>query len=270
MVNKKNGAEDLDTQHRETEKPGSEETSDTVDQERNSEDKPEEEDSQRSRIEELLDEGYTPQQIERQWGFPYSTVKRIAKKRITPEGVIKQDGSGGMHMLPTVLKAGGGHEVISPESILQSYLLSDGDAGALMLKGMMVLRAAQMMVLTDVEIMKGQADAQARAIKPILEIMEQSRRDMDAAAQRAKDSNVEVATRAAAEVGGRAMDWMEEKWSQMQLQKPDIAQAPDPMKGLMARTMEMLMNHVTGMMFGGGAGTTPGLVDKRGPGGQGQ
>jgi len=266
MSNRDDVAEQQDAQPPGAEVPGSEMAPEPVDQERSSEDKPGEEDSQRSRIEELLDEGYTPQQVEKQWGFPHSTVKRIAKKKITPEGMIKQDSGGGIHVLPTVLKAGGGHEVISPESILQSYLLSDGDAGEWMLKGMMLLRAAQMMVLTDVEIMKGQADAQARAIKPVLEIMEQSRRDMDAAAQRAKDSNVEVATRAAAEVGGRAMDWMEDKWSQMQRQKPDIAQAPDPMKGLMARTMEMLMNHVTGMMFGGAVGPTPGLIDKRGQG----
>jgi len=68
------------------------------------------------------------------------------------------------------------------------------------------------------------------------------------------------------EIAGRLFEYMEQKFPQ---QKPDIAHAPDPMKGLMARTMETLMNHITGMMFGGQVGPTPGLVDKRNQGGQG-
>jgi hypothetical protein len=40
------------------------------------------------------------------------------------------------------------------------------------------------------------------------------------------------------------------------------------MKGLMARTMESMMTRVTGMMFGGQVGSTPGMVDKRDQGGK--
>jgi len=224
---------------------------------------PDEEDTQRKRIEALLDEGYTPVQIEKEWGYPHSTVREIAKKRIAPKGAPQSNGETQMPQLPVVLKAGTSREVISPEAILQNFLLADGDAGAWMLKGFMLYRAAQLAVMTDVEIMKGQAEAQAAAMKPIFEVMEQARKDMDAAAQRARESNIEIATRAAAEVGGQAVGWLEEKWNQMQSQKPDIAQAPDPMKGLMARTMEMIINQLTGMMFGGQVGPTPGLVDKR-------
>ncbi len=225
------------------------------------------EDTQRKRIEKLLDEGYTPVQIEKEWGYAHSTVRQVAKKRIAPKG---KPGDEGVEMpkLPMVLKAGGGQEVISPEAILEGYLLSDGDAGTWMLKGFMLYRAAQMAVMSDVEIMKGQAEAQAKAMKPILDIMEKAREDMDAAAQRAKESNVEIATRAAAEVGGQAVGWMEEKFNQMQQQKPDIAQAKDPMKGLIARTMETVINQITGQLFGGKVGPTPGLVDKREQGGE--
>jgi hypothetical protein len=228
---------------------------------------PTDEDTQRKRIEELLDEGYTPVQIEKEWGYAHSTVRQAAKKRIAPKGKPGNE-EPDMPKLPMVLKAGGGQEVISPEAILEGYLLSDGDAGAWMLKGFMLYRAAQLAVMSDVEIMKGQAEAQAKALKPILDIMEKAREDMDAAAQRAKESNVEIATRAAAEVGGQAVGWMEEKFNQMQQQKTDIAQAKDPMKGLMARTMEMVINQITGQLFGGKAGPTPGLVDKREQGGK--
>jgi hypothetical protein len=228
---------------------------------------PEVEDTQRKRIEELLDEGYTPVQIEKEWGYAHSTVRQVAKKKIAPKGKPGDEESE-MPKLPMVLKAGGGQEVISPEAILEGYLLSDGDAGTWMLKGFMLYRAAQLAVMSDVEIMKGQAEAQAKAMKPILDIMEKAREDMDAAAQRAKESNVEIATRAAAEVGGQAVGWMEEKFNQMQQQKPDIAQAKDPMKGLMARTMETVINQITGQLFGGRVGPTPGLVDKREQGGK--
>jgi hypothetical protein len=228
---------------------------------------PEVEDTQRKRIEELLDEGYTPVQIEKEWGYAHSTVRQVAKRRIAPKGKPGNEESD-MPKLPMILKAGGGQEVISPEAILEGYLLSDGDAGTWMLKGFMLYRAAQLAVMSDVEIMKGQAEAQAKALKPILDIMEKAREDMDAAAQRAKESNVEIATRAAAEVGGQAVGWMEEKFNQMQQQKTDIAQTPDPMKGLLARTMETVINQITGQLFGGKVGPTPGLVDKREQGGK--
>lgn len=221
---------------------------------------PEAEDTQRERIEVLLDEGYTPVQIEKEWGYPHSTVQLAAKKRLAAKGIK----ASAVAKLPSVLKAGGGQEVISPEAILQGYLLEDGDAGAFMLKGMMLLRAAQMMVLTDVEIMKGQADAQAKAIKPVLDIMEQNRRDMDAAAQRARESGMDMAEAAAAGAAARATMHIDQKFDQMMQNKADIATVPDPMKGLMARTMEMMMNRMTGQMFGGQVGPTPGLVDERG------
>ncbi|MBW2109820.1 MAG: hypothetical protein JRI36_14340, partial [Deltaproteobacteria bacterium] len=66
-----------------------------------------------------------------------------------------------------------------------------------------------------------------------------------------------------AELAGRMFDYLEDKLPK----KADIAMAPDPMKGLMARTMETLINKLTGQMLGVQAGPTPGLVDKRGQGG---
>ena len=60
-------------------------------------------------------------------------------------------------------------------------------------------------------------------------------------------------------IASKMFDYIEQKLPQ----KADIATVQDPMKGLMARTMETMMNQLTGMVFGGQVGPTPGLVDKR-------
>lgn len=229
---------------------------------------PEDEDTQRKKIEALLDEGYTPVQIEKEWGYPHSTVREIAKKRIAPKSNAQGEGQAESIRLPAILKAGGGQEVISPEAILQSYLVSDGDSGAWMLKGFMLYRAAQLAVMSDVEIMKGQAEAQARAIKPILDIMEKAREDMDAAAERARASTTEAAEAAAAGAAARAVMHIDQRFEELKKQKADIATVQNPMMGLMARTMETMLTQFTGRMVGGQAGPAPGLVDKRGQGGQ--
>lgn len=229
---------------------------------------PEDEDTQAKKIEALLDEGYTPMQVEKEWGFPHSTVWEIAKKRLKAKGDLKEDG---VPTLPMVLKAGSGQEVISPEALMRSFMVPDGEMGRWMLKGMMMLRAAQMMVLTDVEIMKGQADAQAKALKPILDIMEQSREDMDAAAQRARESNIEIAEIAAAGAAARAVSRIDEKFEEVKKQKADIATVPQPFQGMFARVMETAVQNLTNRLMGTptqqGANLPPGWSDKRQQGG---
>ena len=113
----------------------------------------------------------------------------------------------------------------------------------------MLLRAAQMMVLTDVEIMKGQADAQSKAIKPILDIMEQSRKDMDAAAQRARESNLEIADRAAYEA---AMEVGSRIGPEIQSLKTSIGtQAGDPItRALSAMQSAQQLMGMFGFPFG--------------------
>lgn len=231
---------------------------------------PGDEDTQRKKIDELLDEGYTPVQIEKQWGYPHTTVRYVARKRIEPKGQAgennhtKQDNP---PVLPVVLKAGKGEEVISPEALMQGFMLPDGEMGEWMLKGMMMLRAAQMMVLSDVEIMKGQADAQAKAIKPVLDVMEEARKDMDAAAQRARESNIEIAEVAAAGAAARAVGRIDERFEEIAKQKADIATVPKPFEGMFARTMETALDNLTKRLFGGGgqqeASLPPTWADKR-------
>ena len=127
-------------------------------------------------------------------GFAKSTVYKVLPINPKGKGVVEEKGNG-VH-LPAVLKAGKG-ETITPEGIMSSYLLHDGVEGELMLKGMMLYRAAQLAVLTDVEIMKGQADAQAKMVKPILDMMVETRKEQDAAAERARASSADIAEQAA-------------------------------------------------------------------------
>ena len=244
------------------------------------------EDEMLQKVKELNEKGVTRKDIAKQLGVSKSSVdrafaklKKIAPPPTTPnQGItedklreiireeITQKEAADDSKLPLVLKTGKGQEVITPEGIMKYYLLGDGDTGAAMLKGMMMLRAAQLMVMNDVEIMKGQAEAQAAAIKPILDIMEKAREDMDAAAERARASTTEAAEAAAAGAAARAAIHIDEKFEELKQQKPDIATVQDPMRGLMARTMETMVNRLQGMLFGGGGGQvppTPGLVDKR-------
>jgi len=239
------------------------------------------EDEMLQRVKELKDKGVKRKGIAKQLNISTSRVDRaFAKlKKIPPttpnQGItedklreiireeINQKEDRDDSRLPLVLKTGKGQEVITPEGIMKYYLLGDGDTGAAMLKGMMMLRAAQLMVMNDVEIMKGQAEAQAAAIKPILDIMEKAREDMDAAAERARASTAEAAEAAAAGAAARAVIHIDERFDRMMQQKADIATVQDPMKGLMARTMETMFNRLTGSLLGGQVAPTPGMVDER-------
>ena len=155
----------------------------------------------RQKIQRLNALGYSHQEIH-EIGFSLSEVYKAC-----PVSRRKNQLNGD---LPVVLKAGGGQEVISPEAIMRTYLASDGEVGEWMLRGMMLMRAAQMMVLTDVEIMKGQADAQAKMLKPIMDMMVETRKEQDAAAERARASSMDIAYTAAQDTAGAILGRLEQ------------------------------------------------------------
>ena len=238
-----------------------------------------EEETQRKLIEDLLDEGVTPVEIEKKWGFPHTTVWRIAHKKLSRKNKAKEvkvengsEGNGNNKRklaivdndIPmTLTVAGSQKQQIAPEALLKRYFLSDGEPGAWMFQGMMLLRAAQLMNLTDVEIMKGQAEAQATAIKPILDIMEQSRTDMDAAAQRAKESNMEIAAAAAQGAAGGVLGRIDAGFEALKQQQADIATVENPMEGMKARMMQTLWGRLMGLVTGQGP-QVPKFADERG------
>jgi len=67
------------------------------------------------------------------------------------------------------------------------------------LRAIMKFRAAMLMVMDLVNIQKGSAEADAKRMEPVLKLMKETREEQDAAAQRAKESNREIADRAAYE-----------------------------------------------------------------------
>ncbi len=148
-------------------------------------------------IRDLMRQGYTPKQVKDQFGYARRTVDQVAADFITPEG--KPNDSDRESGLPVTTK---GTEVITPEAIMQR-LANGSQDWRLRLEGMMLLRAAQRMNRDDIEMTRMQAEADATRIRPILELMKETRLEQDAAAQRAKESNMEIAERAAYETAGQ-------------------------------------------------------------------
>ena len=103
---------------------------------------------------------------------------------------------------PMIRKMGGGMEVIAPEAVLRQYMGGTPE-GELELRAIMKFRAAMLMVMDLVNIQKGSAEADAKRMEPILRLMKETREEQDAAAQRAKESNTEIAERAAYETAGQ-------------------------------------------------------------------
>ncbi len=217
-------------------------------------------------INRLLDEGYSVKQIIA-LGFKRRTAYHYAKLRMQPEndpaGSAQGDGSSGglAGKGKQELTKVGAKDVIPPEAILDViHLPRNGDAVEVWRRGVLdgvgiLLLGARYSQLT--------AAGQAEVIKNQLDILREARESGMEMAQQA-------ATEAAAGVAARIMANIDQRFSQMQERKKDIAEVQDPMKGLIARTMESLMNRLTGQMLGGGqggqelAGPTPGMVDKRG------
>jgi len=103
---------------------------------------------------------------------------------------------------PMIRKMGGGMEVIAPEAVLRQYMGGTPE-GELELRAIMKFRAAMLMVMDLVNVQKGSAEADAKRMEPILRLMKETREEQDSAAHRAKESNVEIADRAAYETAGQ-------------------------------------------------------------------
>jgi len=199
---------------------------------------------ERDKIRKLSEMGFSnPQIIE--LGFTRSEVYRA--RPVTPKGLTSRaDG----FTLPTVLKAGSGIEVVSPEAILQSiFPQANADMQSLM-KGMMLYRAAQMAVLTDVEIMKGQAEADAKRMQPILKLMEETRKEQDSAAQRARESVIDVARETAESTLGGAIGYLD----QFKPKPPPAKTGEELMSKRVDAMLEMAQNMMFGQFMPGGPG----------------
>jgi len=145
-------------------------------------------------------QGYNVKQLANQFGFSESTIRQEIAKLVKPEGeAIEEKGKQQEHMWPVVRKMGGGAEVMSPEAVLRQYMGGGTPEEQLELRAIMKFRAAMLMVMDLVSVQKGSAEADAKRMEPILRLMKETREEQDAAAHRAKESNVEIADRAAYE-----------------------------------------------------------------------
>ena len=197
-------------------------------------------------VDQLLEEGLTQKQIEAK-GYSPSLIRQRIRKRLKA-GKIQpgQAGKGNEGIVKL-----GPKDIIPPEQALRNIRLQDGDYKLGFIDGMGVLiMAARYNQLL--------AASQAEVIKSQLEILKESREGAVELAQQA-------AGEAAATAAARATAHMDARFDQILAQKAE-AKPPDTMEGVMARTMNTVMQQFTQMMFGGQGGQvgpTPGMVDKR-------
>jgi hypothetical protein len=227
---------------------------------------PDEEPSIAEEIRRYRSEGVTFNQLVNELGFKASTVRDVIAKELVAENKGEEEKAS---TLPLVIKNGKG-EMIAPEAVIWQMAVEEGVDGERDFKALMKWAAAIEMVHRMTEIRKSEAEALAATARPVLEMMEKSREELDAAVARAKESSMAIAETAAAAAAARAAMHIDERLNELKevrKEKADIATVQDPMMGLFARTLETMMNKFTGMAFGrnaaGGAPDNPGLVDKR-------
>jgi len=203
--------------------------------------------SDMDKIKTLYQMGFNRKQLIEELGFSRSLVYRTLPVKPDKKGNEVQE-----RFMPVTVK---GTEVVTPEFIMQR--LADGNNDwQLRLEGMMLLRAAQKMVREDVEIMKGQAEADAKLIEPVLKVMQEARAEQDAAAERAKQSSAgmaqEAAARAAAGVGAQIMPEVEAIKTQI------MAKGENPMASMMMTLMMPSMQQAAQQLAGLFTKTQPG------------
>jgi len=203
-------------------------------------------------IRHYLKKGYTFDYLVGKLHFNKSSVRDVIDRENPPE--VKRGKTTIGDSFPLMRKTGGGGEIATPEALLREYT-DGGRDDQLELRGMMKFRAAMLAIMDLVSIQKGIAEADAIRLRPILELMKETRVEQDAAAARAKESNIEIAERAAYEGARRlAEQVVPEVRTLMEKQKP----APggltmhERMFGPIADMMGKQIGNIFSGMFGGG------------------
>jgi hypothetical protein len=159
--------------------------------------------SQAEQIRSYIKQGFTVKQLNKQFGFSESTIRQELSKLVKPEGEAIDDKAKHQdNAWPIIRKMGGGAEVISPEAVLRQYMGGTPEE-ELELRAIMKFRAAMLMVMDLVNVQKGTAEADAKRLEPMLKLMKETREEQDAAAHRAKESNMEIADHAAYETANQ-------------------------------------------------------------------
>jgi len=227
---------------------------------------PEDEEGIMENIRRLRRQGYTARQVKEQFGYARSTVDQVYAEVFKPEGKPEEEreGEGGEAGLPVTVK---GTEIVTPEYIMRT-LANGSEDWRLRLEGMMLLRAAQRMNRDDIEMTRMQAEADATRIKPILELMKETRLEQDAAAQRAKESSIEIADRAAYETASQLSQVISQNNARI---TDSINQIRQAMGGKEENPLTQILNSIQSMqqlmqMFGiTMPGMAPGAAQGGGP-----
>jgi len=133
---------------------------------------------------------------------PASEMREIIREELKRAREEESEEEKAKGRFPMVRKTGGGEEMIAPEEVLRQYMGGTPD-GEVELRAIMKFRAAMLMVMDLVNVQKGTAEADAKRMEPILRLMKETREEQDAAAHRAKESNVEIADKAAYETAAQ-------------------------------------------------------------------
>ncbi len=195
-----------------------------------------EEDGVGAEIRKYLSQGWSFEDLTRKLHFSDKSVRREIAKMESPSG---------QNTLPVVMKE---KEVMSPEALLRVY--SNGSLeDRLELRGMMKMRAAMLMVMELCNIQRMTAEADVKRFTPMLEMLKESRSELDAAAARAKDSNVEIAERAAFEVAQGMKGAFSSELQSLRAAIPATPPPPDPMAAMMAEAMKPVFGQLMQTMM---------------------
>jgi len=211
-------------------------------------------------IRNLRRQGYSARQVKEEFSYARSTVDQVFAESIKPEG--KAEDSDSESVLPVTTR---GTEVVTPEFIMQS-LANGSEDWHLRLEGMMLLRAAQKMNRDDIEMTRMQAEADATRIRPILDLMKETRLEQDAAAQRAKSSSEEIADRAAYETATQLSQVISQNNAKI---TDSINQIRQAMGGKEENPLAQVLNSIQSMqqMMGMFGISMPGMMPGQAPGG---
>ncbi len=180
-------------------------------------------------------------------GYKRQTVDDVFLEEIVPARKPEEGVHGANDEYPVVTR---GTEMVTPEGILKRLTNGNPD-WALRFEGMMLLRAAQRMNRDDIEMSKMQADSYAAMIRPTLEIMEQNREAQDAAAARARESNLEIAQKAAFEVAQGMGGAFSAEMQDLKAALPGKPDEMDPLTKMFFNAMQPHAQQAIGQLFSG-------------------
>jgi hypothetical protein len=221
--------------------------------------------SQADQIRSYIKQGFTVKQLNKQFGFSESTIRQELAKLVKPEGEAIDDKAKHQdNAWPIIRKMGGGAEVISPEAVLRQYMGGTPEE-ELELRAIMKFRAAMLMVMDLVNVQKNTAEADAKRMEPILRLMKETREEQDAAAHRAKESNVEIADKAAYETAAQLSQVISQNNARITESINQIRQA---MGGKEENPLGQVLNSIQSLqqMMGMFGITMPGMAGAQGGG----